>query len=259
MNNYCTNQRLKQCECLILKYMNNKANKHHLLLAQNKNKTNIIDYLNNHLYIWLSANQINNRYFSFDLKQYGFINNTSELFPKYTYGVPGNHYFRLDIGGGQKFFTGFYKISQTTNNINVRIDYIYTASENEGEFDNRYIAKTPNQDIINQIYFYYKSGNYNGIASLLINDGFPSYNVGDNINVFYFIRKNGILPKNRMQLLNNYTINNNMIIFNDNGEQCQIYQLKVINSWKENNPNDIEPKIGDIVFSTQIQINKQIN
>ena len=254
MNNYCTKQKLKPYECLALKYLMNKLNKHCLLLTQDKNKTNISNYLNNHLYIWLV--NINNRYFPFDLKQYGFINNTTSLVPNYKYNTPGNNYFRLDENGNQKFFTGFYKISQTTNIINIEIDFIYTASENSFTFDNQYITKTPNQDIDNQIYFYYKSGNYNGIASLIRTDDFPPYNVGDNINVFYFIRKNGILPKNRMQLLNNYTLDNNTITFNDNGEQCQIYQLKVINSWKENHSDDTQLEIGDIVFSTQIQINR---
>lgn len=161
----------------------------------------------------------------------------------------------LDEGGNQKFFTGFYKISQTMDIINIEIDFIYTASENSLTFDNQYITKTPNQNISNEIYFYYKSGNYDGIASLLLNENFPPYDKDDKINVFYFIRKNSVLPKNREQLLDNYTLNDNTIIFNDNQEECQIYQLTVTSSWKENNPNIVNPTIGNTVFSTKIQIN----
>lgn len=74
MNKFCCNKKLKPYECLALKYLMNKSNKHHLLLAntptKNKNKEKIINYLNNHLYIYL--NKIDNRYFSFDLKKIWF-------------------------------------------------------------------------------------------------------------------------------------------------------------------------------------------
>ena len=69
INKFCCNKKLKPHECLALKYLMNKSNKHYLLLTQNKNNTNISNYLNEHLYIWLGMNNINNRYFPFDLKQ----------------------------------------------------------------------------------------------------------------------------------------------------------------------------------------------
>lgn len=248
-------QKLKPCECLALKFLANKSNKYKLLVPNTKTKINALRYLTDHLYIYLNQNELNNRCFPFDLKQFGFINNTNEIIPDYNIKPP-NTYFCIDKDSTDYFFTGFYKISETNKQYVIQMDFIYTASEISNEFDSTYITPTPGQnDTSQKIYMYYNSGNYDGIASVIRSGSFPPYVQGSPLKFYYFVRRNGILPKNRMDTLTGYQINadGNTIIFNN--ETCDIIRLKVTYSWNDDH-SEGNPSIGEIVFTTKIEISK---
>lgn len=215
----------------------------------------MMNYLNDHLYIYIGEDEIDNRFFPFNLKQYGFIYNTTEIIPQYTYGGAPDYFFQLNDSDSLKFFTSFYKLTETNTKYNIQIDTIYVASETDLSFDDRYISKTPNtENSGSTIYFYYKTGNYDGITTLIIYNDFPTYENGGMPDTFYFVRKNRKLPENGMELLSDYTVADNVITFDD-GEKCNIIKCEIFNYWKDNN-SETNPELGDILFSVKIEISK---
>ena len=127
--------------------------------------------------------------------------------------------------------------------IQLKIIYIYI-----------YI-KIPNQnDDANPIYFYYNSASYDGIGSIIITEDFPPYITGNTMGIYYFIRKNGILPEHRVQPLTySQMISNTKIIFDN--EECDITPIKIKYSYF-NGDTSKEVNYGDILLTLEIQINK---